>query len=265
MKIQEAKQKAAEEYYNQGVQYMGYNNRPYALKAYDMFLKANDAYPNYKDVRIQIEQALDVATIKVVVRPVNYYNYGWSYWGFNTDYMQYKLINDLNNSSYKNIRFYSEAEAASKRIPVDRIVDLNFNDLYIGQVYSDNYSTKRSKQIETGQTKTDPPKPIYTIVYATVYVNRRVLQSRASLDCRIYDRATERTILSDRFHDDYAWQEENGRFTGDNRALEASDWTIINNSGNRNPPSHNEIAERLINNCYSQLLSRIRNGVSFDY
>lgn len=266
LRIQEAKQKAAEEYYNEGERYMVYNNRPYARKAYDMFVKANSAYPSYKDVRDRMEIALEASTVKVIVRPVNYYNYDWGYWGFNNDWMQYKLISDLNsNSSYRNVRFYTEEEAMAKRIQVDRVVDLIFNDIYVGQIYNDNSTIKRSKEIETGQTKTDPPKPIYTTVTATVYVNKRILQSRASLHCRIYDRASGRNFFADRFRDDFTWKEEKARYTGDSRALEPSDKALIANNNNQNPPSRNEIAERLINNCYTQLLARIKSGVSFDY
>lgn len=265
IKIQEAKQKAAEEYYNQGQQYLTYNNRPYARKAYDMFVKANSAYPNYKDVREMMEQSKLLATIKVVVNQVNYDNYGWNYWGFNNDYLQYKITRDLNNSSYRDVKFYSEDEARRLNIRPDRIVNLTFTDLYIGQLFNDRYSIDRSKQIEVGQTKTNPPQPIYETVKATVYVTRRVLQSRASLECRIYDWASNRNILFDRFPDNNTWKDESARYTGDKKALEQSDWNLINNSSNINPPSRNELAQRLIDNCYNQLLSRIRNGVSFDY
>jgi len=265
VKIQEAKQKAAEEYYNQGQQYLTYNNRPYARKAYDMFVKANTAYPNYKDVREMMQQSQLLATIKIVVNQVNYDNYGWNYWGFNNDYLQYKITRDLNNSSYRDVKFYSEDEARRLNIRPDRIVNLTFTDLYIGQLFNDRYSIDRSKQIEVGQTKTIPPQPIYETVKATVYVTRRVLQSRASLECRIYDWASNRNILFDRFPDNNTWKDESARYTGDKRALEQSDWNLINNSSNINPPSRNELAQRLIDNCYNQLLSRIRNGVSFDY
>lgn len=265
VKIQQTKQKAAEEYYNQGQQYLTYNNRPYARKAYDMFVKANTAYPNYKDVREMMQQSQLLATIKIVVNQVNYDNYGWNYWGFNNDYLQYKITRDLNNSSYRDVKFYSEDEARRLNIRPDRIVNLTFTDLYIGQLFNDRYSIDRSKQIEVGQTKTIPPQPIYETVKATVYVTRRVLQSRASLECRIYDWASNRNILFDRFPDNNTWKDESARYTGDKRALEQSDWNLINNSSNINPPSRNELAQRLIDNCYNQLLSRIRNGVSFDY
>lgn len=263
-RIREAKLNAAEEYYNEGIGYLNYNNRPYAKKAYDLFVKANNAYPGYKDVRSLMQQAKEMATIKVVVRPVNYYNFGWSYWGFDRDYLQYKMVQDLNNSSsYQHIRFYTDRDAEAQRIRADKIVELNFNDLYISPVYRDEYTISRSKRIQTGQTKSNPPQPIYETVYATVYVKRLVLQSRASLECRIYDWASGNNLLSDRFPDNYTWKEERARYTGDSRALEPSDWALINNNSGFTEPGRNQVAERLINNCYNQLISRIRSGVTF--
>ena len=263
IKIQEAKQKAADEYYNQGLHYMSYNNRPYGQKAYEMFVKANNAYPHYRDVEDLLLQAQELATVKVVVQPVNYYNNNWRYWGFDNDYLQYTMVRDLNNASYNNTRFYTDREAEANFIKADRVVELNFNDLYIGSVYTDSYTIQRSKKIEIGQTRSVPAKPVYKTVTATVHVNRRILQTRASLDCRIYDWLSGRNILSDRFRDNYTWQHETARYTGDQRALEASDRNLINNSGTVRPPSREELATRLVNNCYNQLLNRIRSGVSF--
>jgi hypothetical protein len=265
IRIQEAKQKAAEEYYNKGLEYMNYNNRPYAKKAYDMFAKANNAFPSFRDVRERMEEAKLLSLIKVLVRPVNYYNNGWSYWGFNNDYLQQKIVRDLNNSSYRDTRFYTEADLRSQNTQPDRVVELNFNDLYVGEAFTDSYTINRSKQIQTGETKSVPPQPVYETIKATVYVTRRILQSRASLECRIYDQASSRNILFDRFPDNYTWTNQTARYTGDVRALEASDLELINSGNNsQNPPSRKELAERLINNCYNQLLSRIKSGVNFD-
>ena len=263
LKIQEAKQKAAEEYYNQGLHYLSYNNRPYGQKAYEMFTKANNAYPHYRDVEDRIREAKEMATVKVVVKPVNYYNNSWNYWGFNNDYLQYAMVRDLNNASYSNTRFYTDREAEAGFIKADRIVELNFNDLYIGSVYTDRYTIQRSKKIEIGQTRSVPPKPVYKTVTATVHVSRSILQSQASLDCRIYDWMSGQNILADRFRDHYTWQHETASYTGDKQALEASDWELINNSASIRPPSRAELAEKLVNNCYNQLLSRVRSGVSF--
>lgn len=261
--IRNAREKAAEEYYNQGVQYMAYNNRQYASQAYDYFSKAEKAIPGYKDVSNQLRIAQDKSMLRVVVKPVNYYRYGFSYWGFQNDFLQQQMVRDLNAGSFRDTRFYTDWEASAQQVRADRVVEMNFTDLFIGQSMQRNYTINRSANIQTGSTKSNPPRPIYQTVYATVYVNSRYLESYATLECRIYDWATGRNILFDRFPDRYNWKVETATYKGDQRALQPSDWQLINNLGNDRPPTRNQLAEQLIRNCYGLLISRIRNGVNF--
>jgi hypothetical protein len=89
--IQKQYSLAANEYYNEGMNYLSYNTRQYAQMAYDAFDKANKAVPGYKDVAQMMVTAKDKALIKVIVKPVNYNNYRYSYWGFQNDFFQDQL------------------------------------------------------------------------------------------------------------------------------------------------------------------------------
>lgn len=100
------------------------------------------------------------------------------------------MIRDLNAGSFRNVRFYTDWEARSQNIRADRVVELNFTNIYIGQ------------------------------------------QERAT-------------------------------YRGDQRALTPEDWRLINNRSDDRPPGRNQIADRLIRNCYNLLLNRIQSGVSF--
>ncbi len=262
--IIKAKNNAAKEYYNQGLKYMTYDNRQSAKSAYEYFSKANKILPGYENVKTLMAEALDRATIKVIVRAANYYNYGWDYWGFQNDWLQQQIINDLNNQSYSGIRFYSDWDANSRNIRADRIVELSFTELFVGSVYNDRQIINRSIAIQTGTTKTNPPQPIYTTVHAKVYVTKKYMQSRATLECRIYDQATGRNLLFDRFPGYDDWKVETATYTGDKRALLPSDLALINNS-NTIEPTRQQVADRLVRNCYNLLLSRIKSGVQFGY
>ncbi|MBO9562198.1 MAG: hypothetical protein J7621_05460 [Niastella sp.] len=261
--IASAKEKAATEYYNQGLSALNYNNRQYAQQAYDYFSKANNAVPGFKDVNNLLREAQEKGQIRVVVNPVRYDRYGFNYWGFSNDWLQQQMVRDLNARAFQHVRFFTDWEASGQHIRADRVVDLNFTSIFIGQLSSNNYTIQRSAQIQTGSTKSNPPKPVYTTVYATVYVSRRILQSNASLECRIYDWATGRNILYDNFPDNYVWQQERATYKGDQRALTPADRALINNRFDDRPPSRNQIADRLIRNCYNLLLNRIQSGVSF--
>ena len=263
LQIQEAKNRAAKEYYEQGMQYLGYDGRENARVAYDYFNKANSAVPGYQNVRVLMQQATEKATINVIVRAANYYNHNWNYWGLQNDWLQQQIITDLNNQSFREVRFYSDWEANSKQIRADRIVELNITELYVGQVYSEQYKINRSKEIQTGSTKDDPPKPIYKTVTAVVTVTKRYMQSAATLDCRIYDLGTGNNILYYRFPGNDDWKIETASFTGDRNALTPEDWNKINSNSNFRTPTRSEVADRLIRSCYSLLLNRIKTGVKF--
>lgn len=260
--ILKVKNKAAEGYYNQGIEYLNYNNRSYAKMAYDAFSKANRMVPGYNDVVNRMRIALDLSVIKVIVQPVDYYNYGYNYWGFSNDYLQRKMVDDLNRMSFSDVKFYTDWDARSRQIKADRIVTLRMTNIYIGNMYTERYSYTRSKEIEVGQTRTLPPKPIYETVKATVNVTRRIMKNYGSLECRIYDAASGANILFDNYPSDYRWAHESATYTGDSRALLPEDWDKINNKYQR-PPSRTELSERIINDAYDPLLRRIRSGVNF--
>jgi hypothetical protein len=251
--IVKAKNNAAKEYYNQGLEYMNYDNRQSAKSAYDYF------------VRTLMAKALDRATIKVIVRAANYNNYGWNYWGFQNDWLQQQIISDLNNQSYSGVRFYSDRDANSRNVRADKIVELNFTELFVAPVYTDRNTINRSAEIETGTTNSNPPKPVYTTVAAKVYVTKRYMQSRALLECRIYDQASGQNLLFDRFPGNDDWKMETATYTGDKRALLSSDWVLINASNNTAAPTRQQVADRLVRSCYNLLLSRIKSGVQFGY
>jgi hypothetical protein len=262
--IQTNRYNAAKEYYSQGMNYMSYNNRAYAGKANEMFEKANRAIPGYQNVVQMIEESKRLSTLHVIVRPVNYYNYNYNYWGFQNDFLQNQMVRDLNSSTFRDTRFYTDWEAKNQHLQMDKVVDLNIVDMFIGQSYTQKNTYQRSAQIQKGTTKTIPEKPVYESIYATVYVTTRLLESHAALECRIYDWATGANLFFDRFPGRYNWRYQTATYKGDRRALTPEDLRLIGNSTTAPIPSRNEIASRLINDCYGQLLISIRNGVRFD-
>lgn len=260
--IQKEYNRAADEYYNEGLTFLNHGTRAYAQKAYDNFSKANSAVPGYKDVADKMQLAKSLALIKVVVNAVDYYSNPYSHWGFQNDWMQQQIVRDLNFRSYNNVQFYTNWQARSQNIYPDKMVDIIFTRIFIGQLFTDNSSYTRTAQIKTGETKSIPPKPVYQTVTAKVFVTKRYMQSNASLQCRIYDAQTNFNNFYDNFPNTYNWSVENARYTGDSRALTAEDWRLINNSGT-NPPGRNEIADQLLRSSYNMLLSRINSRVSF--
>jgi hypothetical protein len=261
--IQRARMLAAADYYEAGMVFLGYNTREYAQMAFNNFEKASKASPGFRDVDQMLLVAAEKATVRVLVNPVNYYRNSWNYYGFQNDFLQQQMVRDLNARSFRNIRFYTDWELNSRQMVPDKLVDLVFSELFIDQVHAETRTYQRTKRIETGQTKSIPAKPIYTTVYATVTIKRRYMSSYATLECRIYDRLNNNNIFFDRFPDRYDWKQEVAQYTGDRRALTQEDILLLSNRYDDYSPGRNEIADRLVRNCYQLLLSRIQSGVSF--
>jgi hypothetical protein len=261
--IQQAKNMAAREYYNQGLNYLAYNNRTYSQKAYEQFQKADKAIPGYMDVKQKMNEAQRLSVLNVVVKPVNYYNNSFSYWGFQNDFLQTQMVRDLNFSSFRNTRFYTDWEATAQRIQIDKIVDLRFVSLNVSPVSSRTDTYQRSAEVQVGTTNSIPSKPVYQTVYATIYITTRSMYNNAALECRIYDRVNGANMFFDRFPGSYNWTTKTATFKGDRRALTSEDLYILNNSSLSTSPNRTEIANKLINECYNSLINRIRSAVQF--
>lgn len=260
--IHSLKESAAKEYYNQGMNFLSYNNRFYAEKAYQEFQKAEKIIPGYSDVRQRMTQAQHLSQLTVAVRPVNYNNNPFSYWGFTNDYLQNRMVMDLNTFSNRNTRFVTEWEAGSRRLSVDKYVDLQFRELYVGPVNTRTQTFTRTAEVQVGSTNSIPAKPVLQTVTATLYVTSRTMVNNAVLEMRIIDRATGRPSYTDRYPGNYTWNSETATYKGDKRALNQEDLRLLSNNQNQ-IPNRNETANRLINECYNLMLSRIKTGVQF--
>lgn len=271
--ISEAKQKAAEEFYDAGMDLLRRGTRQEARRAMDLLSKANREIPAFKDVAIQLRRAEELATLFVVVNPVDYYSFSWNYWGFQNDYLQWQMLRDLNNRSFRMTRFLSEQEARSRNIVPERVVDMRFSTLNVGNPYTDRHTYQREKQITVQEpppsrppaagTKPAPKPPEVITVRATVTHIKRYITGNADLQCRIYDVPTGRNILFDRFPGRYNWVFESATYTGDQRALTDEDRRLLNNRFDKYP-TREEVGRKLIEDAYGALVRRIEQGVNFD-
>lgn len=266
--ISRARLSAADEYYQLGTELLKTEDRLDARRALDAFQKARREVPEYRDIANQIRRAELLATLYVVVNPVDYSGFGWNYWGYQNDYLQYQMLRDLNNRSYKMTRFLTEQEARGMRIRPERVVDMRFARLQVSNPYTERDTYQREKQIPVPNPKRDSlGRPLPSVenitVRATITFTRRYINGDADLECRIYDINSGRNILYDHFPGRYSWVFETASFNGDQRALTDDDLRKLNNRFEKYP-TREEVGQKLINDAYSELVRRIEQGVNFD-
>lgn len=267
--IADARNMAAQEYYDLGLEYLGYNNRVYAEKALSAFRSAQRELPGFRNIDQMIAKAEELSKLVVVVNPVDYYRYGWNYWGYNRDYLQWQMVQDLNRRSYRNISFFSDSEVRTRGLQPEKVVDMRFTHLNVTNPYTEKRSYTRSKEVPVVQrpptrpgSGASTPTTTTQTVYATVMVTKRFINGTGDLECRIYDIPSGSNILFDRFPGSYNWTFENATYSGDSRALTEDDWRLINNRFNQYP-TRQDVAQRVIDDSYHTLLNRIQQGVSF--
>ena len=120
---------AARERYTAGEQALAMGTRPYAIEAYNHFVKADLYSPGYMNVKNKIEEALYYGTLKVLVEqvPVPTFQAGMSAQFFQDQIEQF-LFNYRDNPF---IRFYSSKDQNLKE--PDQILVFQFDDFVVGQ------------------------------------------------------------------------------------------------------------------------------------
>ncbi len=264
--ISNARQMAASEYYEQAKNLLTNGNRQDALRAMGLLTKADREIPGYRNLSVLKREAEKLATQYVVVNPVDYYSFGWNYWGLQQDYLQWQMLRDLNNRSYGYTRFVTENEARSMQVRPDKVVDMRFSQLMVSNPYTERNNFERVREIPNPAR---PPagggqvKPATITVKVRVTVFRRYINGDAILQCRIYDVQTGRNILMDQFPGRYNWVLESASYTGDQRALTDADLRLLSNRFDRFP-TREEVGKQLIEEAYGQLVRRIEQGVNFN-
>ena len=253
-----ARDKAAESLYDRASNYLNKDDRQSAQQAFNLLQKANKLVPGYKDINNLMAIANERSILEIVINPVDYFNNNYSYYGFNNDYMQDRFVTDLRYQlgTSNNVRVYTEREAYQNKIYPDRVVDMRWNELYMPIPTQNNITREVSRNVVTG--KTQDGKPIYTTVYATLYITQRYVEARGSLSVRITDPKSNRTVMYEDFPGGYTTQEEYATYRGDSRALSAYDWAIINNNRGSNP-TRNNLFNEVMRQVYPQLINRIKS------
>ena len=259
----EARQSAAMEYYNAGLDKLNIEGRDNAKRAYNYFKKAGIYVPEYKDSKLKMSEAYESAIVDVIINPVQdnsfFFNSSWGNYGYNysNEYFQQTLVRELeNNSTRYPARFYTDWQARRENIQPDWVVDLRLRNIDIPQPTGYTYSRNRSANVQIGTDTAGRPR--YQTVYATMNVNRMSFTARAEIDVNIKEVNTGKNISYNSYRDDYRWQEERATYNGDSRALSASDWQMINTTYYNTPRK-----EDVLNELYRKLYPQVKNNISY--
>lgn len=139
-KLQEARQNAAEEQYAAGILALQGATRENAKQAYAYFKTTNEFVPGYKEVNEYMKAALDAATVKIVVEQIPVHS---KTVGVSADFFNDKISEFVHGTAINEfVKFYTRPEAQKIKLNPDHIIQLQFDDFTVGEVY------KHEKEIQ---------------------------------------------------------------------------------------------------------------------
>lgn len=217
----EARLNAAEVRYQMGMSELSGSTRQSAKEAMEHFMQAEQFESDYKDVRQQMEVALNRATLHVVIRnmPVQQR----SYESIQTEFEQ-KLIEVVSNrTANRYVRFYSEEEVSRQRPEfIDHHIDMTFESFRVGNMIMESNTTELTSKdsVKIGDARVGGETiPVYGKVSAKFTSYAKTIMGDGQLLFVVSDAETGRIILQQRFVGEYQWRHEWASFNGDERAL----------------------------------------------
>ena len=256
----QAKQLAAPECYRAGMRSLAENTRSAAKRAYSEFAKANQFVSNYKDAIAKMQEAEDLATLKVIIEhiPVNSVKYSYSAEFFQDQMTQFIT----NNIRRKFVRFYTPKQAEMEKLEYpDQVIAMRFEDFIVGETHDTNIERQviSADSVEVGTTKLKDGTSIkvFNKVKAKLHIHKREVISKGLLSLEIEEYDNKRIINNKKLGGEYVWFSEWGHFNGDERALTKEELEICESEPIL-PPSRQDLFIEFTKPIYTQLTNELR-------
>jgi len=251
--VSDSKYNSAEARYNSGLKFLNEGNRLSAKKAYYEFEKAQNFYPDFKQVKNKLDDAYWAAVVRVVVQPILVNS---SYYKLSADYFQQQIDNFIRNySRNKFVIFYSEQQATDQKITPDQVLSLNFDDFVVGQTYvKERVEKLKRDSVVIGETREG--KPRYGTVRANLSIFEKNISSSGLLDLTITDWQSRKVVQQQKIPGTYVWRDSWASYKGDDRALTKQQLAFCKRREAIPPPPGTMFLE-FTKPIYSQLVSNI--------
>jgi hypothetical protein len=253
--VRELTESAAEERYQAATKALALNTRESAKEAYYDFIKADQFVPNYKDTGDKIDEALDIATLKIVVDqiPVPTVNFQLS-----VDFFQDQVDEFLfhyNQNPF--VKFYTTKDTWLKN--PDQIMVIMFDQFSVGNtnnLQKTHIAENDSVEVGTVTMEDGTKKPVIGSVKAEYTEHRREIISNGLISMKILEGQTQRVILHEKFPGEFVWISQWASFNGDERAL-TTDQMKLTKRKPLNPPPPQDLFIEFTKPIYNQITSTV--------
>lgn len=216
--LTDLKVKAAEECYEAGIQSLMKNTRQDAKSAYFLFSDAAKFTPGYRESTEMMEQARDVATLRVVVMPSPDNYYGWNF---------ESILHGYNGNQF--VKFYTQGQSQEQGLKrIDQYIRVPVNGYTENRPTINRRVEERTDSVKTGEKTVNGTKiPVYEKVSAKTTIFEKTVTARGSINLIIADGVSRAEVYNTEITSDKSWTDSWAIFTGDRRALSQGNAKLI--------------------------------------
>lgn len=254
--------KAAQEYYDAGMDALDRKTRESAKQAYFHFQNADALVRGYKDSRQKMLQSKDLATLKVIVEqiPVN------GKFEYSAQFFYDNVFQMLNQQFPENsfVHFFSPEQADRIKLKYpDMVLRMGFYDFFIdrpqhleeekelNKQIEEKYEVKISKDSTAVRTRLIPKKGKIKILTDQV-------ASGGLLELKAVDFQSQKIVFTDKIPGEFTWKNKYGIFVGDKEVLDNELTNILNNKMVM-PPAAQDMFVLFTKPIFNQLSTKLTN------
>ena len=218
--LNEALQEGAQVYLAEGKKALATQNKEAARQAYRFFDQAKTYWTNLPQIDQLLGQALEMGTERIAISKIPVNSKGLE---LNSQFFLQQLTQTLNQLNYRFAEFYPVNNNTPE---ADHIIDLSFDDYFIGQTYvKETRETVVKDSVKVGKVKDSlgTEYPVYGKVSADIRYFEKTIESGGLLNIAIIDPAQQSVVFQEKIPSTYVWENNWLLYQGDQRALTKED------------------------------------------
>jgi hypothetical protein len=260
--LTDVQNRAAQEFYDAGIDALSRKTRETAKQAYTYFMNADGLVRGFKDTQQKMLLSKDLATVKVVVEqiPVNgKFEYSAQFFYDNV----FQMLNQ-NFQEKDFVHFFSpdEAERTKLKYP-DMVLQMGFYDFFIDRPQHSEEQQELNKQIEEKyQVKVSKDSTVTRTRMVPKKGKIKILTDQVAsgglLELKAVEFQSQKIVFTDKIQGQYTWKNQYGIFVGDNEVLDKDLINILNNKMVMPPPAQ-DMFVLFTKPIFNQLTGKLTN------
>ena len=226
----------AQVYVEEGLATLNTQTKVGGRTAFNYFVQAKAYQNDYANIDEYLFQAKQLGTEIIGISKIPVASKGLE---INSAFFLQQLTQALNDLNYRFAEFYplnyftQNANANGTKPPVpDQIIDLSFDDYFIGQTYlKETRETVVRDSVKVGEVSDSlgRKQAVYGKVEAELQLFDKTLESGGLLNIAIVEPATNTVLFQQKIPSTYVWENHWATYQGDKRALTKAEMELTKN------------------------------------